>query len=190
VAPARRGTAREAGRAHVTITPVTDYPNAVQLWKRLPEERKLRAAEAFWADDEAIDQQFEALTLLARRLNARPKFIQGMPPEKRARHLANHPGMPEVLAARLLVAYHLSQQRDLLRTFLDAVGIAHEDGLITTDPEAPDADRLAAAAQAVDERFPAEDVSIYFVTLLTQDPDTWAGLKELPQTQRLTDGSL
>jgi hypothetical protein len=165
---------------------VTDYPNSAQLWKRLPEEKRLRAAEAFWNDEEAIEQHVEAMTLLARRLNARPKFIQSMPNEKKARHLANYPGMPDVLAARLLVAYHLTQQRDLLKGFLDAVGIPHEDGLITTDPEAPaDAERLAAAARDLDERFAHEDVSIYFGTLLTQDPDTWAGLRELPQTKRL-----
>jgi hypothetical protein len=165
---------------------VTDYPNSVQLWKRLPEEKRLRAAEAFWNDDEAIEQQVEAMTLLARRLNARPKFIQAMPNDKKARYLASYPGMPEVLASRLLVAYHLTLQRELLKAFLDGVGIPHEDGLITTDPEAPpDAERLATAARDLDERFPQDDVSIYLGTLLTQDPDTWAGLTELPQTKRL-----
>jgi hypothetical protein len=169
---------------------VTSHIDALQVWKRMPEAKRLQAADAFWADDDAIEQQVEAMTLLARRLNARPKFVHALARDKKARYLANYPGLPEVLAARLLVAYHLVHQRDMLRAFLDAVGIPHEDGLITTDPEgAPAADRIAAAAQALDERFAHEDVSIYFGTLLSQDPETWAGLAELPQARRLDESS-
>jgi hypothetical protein len=48
---------------------------------------------------------------------------------------------------------------------------------------------LTAAAAALDS-FPAEDVSLYFSTLLWQDPETWKGLQELPQVRsRLEDAS-
>jgi hypothetical protein len=85
--------------------------------------------------------------------------------------------MPEPLAARLLVSYHLAHQRPMLSAFLDALGIAHENGLITKDPEGPlAAERVAAAVQALDAQFPRDDVTVYLGTLLTQDPDTWAAL--------------
>jgi uncharacterized membrane protein YebE (DUF533 family) len=90
--------------------------------------------------------------------------------------------MPEVLAARLLVSYHLAHQRAMLRVFLDAVGIPHEDGLINAELEGPvTADRLAAGVQALEAACPAGDVSLYLATLLAQDPDTWGALAEFPQ---------
>ncbi len=39
----------------------------------------------------------------------------------------------EMIAARLLVAYHLTHQRPMMASFLDALGIAHEDGLIADE---------------------------------------------------------
>ena len=38
--------------------------------------------------------------------------------------------MSDLLAARLLIAYHLEHQRPMMGAFLDLLGIAHEDGLI------------------------------------------------------------
>ena len=47
----------------------------------------------------------------------------------------------DLLAARLLVAYHLQHQRPMMGAFLDELGIAHDDGLIKDEsPKAPDAD--------------------------------------------------
>ena len=160
-----------------------EQPVLSQLWKQLPEEEKLRAAEAFWREPEGIEQQVEAMALLAQRLKARPRYIQGLPVEKRARHLAHFPGMPDVLVARLLVSYHLAHQRPMMAAFLDGVGISHEEGLITQEEVAkPASETLAAAASDLVAKFPAEDVSLYFSTLVSQDPDIWGELAKMPQT--------
>ena len=47
----------------------------------MPEARRLQAAEAFWKEDDGVEQQVEAMALLARHLKARPKFVQGLPLE-------------------------------------------------------------------------------------------------------------
>ena len=154
-----------------------EQPALSQLWKQLPEEEKLRAAEAFWREPEGIEQQVEAMALLAQRLKARPRYIQGLPVEKRARHLAHFPGMPDVLVARLLVSYHLAHQRPMMAAFLDAIGLAHDNGLITEDPAEPiSAEKIAAGAKALAAAYPPDAVKLYFSTLLAQDPDTWKGL--------------
>lgn len=154
-----------------------EQPALSQLWKQLPEEEKLRAAEAFWREPEGIEQQAEAMALLAQRLKARPRYIQGLPVEKRARHLAHFPGMPDVLVARLLVSYHLAHQRPMMAAFLDAIGLAHDNGLITEDaPEPVSAEKIAAGAKALASAYPPDVVKLYFSTLLAQDPDTWKGL--------------
>ena len=154
-------------------------------WKQMPEAKRLQAAEAFWKERDGVEQQVEAMTLIARHLKARPKFVQGLPLEKKARYLVTFPQMPDALAARLLVSYHLAHQRPMLKGFLDALGIAHEDGLITADPEGPiSAERLTAAADALDRAFPPDDVTLYLATLLSQDPETWGALQAVPQTAR------
>ena len=138
---------------------MTDTQTPVQparLWKQMPEAKRLLAAEAFWQERDGVEQQIEAMTLIARQLKARPKFVQGLPLEKKARYLASFPQMPDALAARLLVSYHLAHQRPMLKAFLDALGIAHEDGVIAADPEGPvSAERLATGRRCARCRVPA-----------------------------------
>jgi hypothetical protein len=156
----------------------------VQLWKHLPPEKQTKAAEAFWAEREGVEQQVEAMALIARQHKFRLKFVQALPRPKKVRYLLALSPMPESLAARLLVSYHLAHQRELLAAFLDALGIEHDNGLISKDPEGPlAADRLKAAAASIENRFPADDVALYFATLLTQDPEIWAGLEQINQEQ-------
>lgn len=150
-----------------------------QLWKQMSEEQKLRAAEAFWREPDGIEQQVEAMALLAQKLKARPRYIQGLPIEKRAKHLAHFPGMPDLLAARMLVSYHMAHQRPMMAAFLDALAITHDNGLITEDPKGPvTAEQVKAGRAALSGSYPAEDVELYFATLLAQDPETWSALRE------------
>jgi len=143
----------------------------------MTEEQRLKAAEAFWTESDSADQQVEAMVLLAQKLKARPKFVASLTVDRKARHLAHLPGMPDVLAARLLVSYHLGHQRPLMATFLDAAGIAHDNGLISDELSGAVAeDKIAAGVAAIRAAYPAPDVHLYFQTLLLQDPDTWGGL--------------
>jgi hypothetical protein len=146
----------------------------------MSEEQHRQAAEAFWTDADGLEQQAEAMALLARQLKARPRFVQSLSTERKARYLAAYPGMPDLLAARLLVSYHLAHQRPLMAAFLDALGIPHEDGLIGDEVAGPiAAERLATAAKSLAGRFPPEDVTRYFATLVAQDPETWNHLEAL-----------
>jgi hypothetical protein len=160
--------------------------DASQIWKQMTPEKRTQAAEAFWAEEDGIEPQIEAMALIARQHNFRVKFVQALPRAKKVRYLATMPGMPEALAGRLLVSYHLAHQRAMLVAFLDALGLAHEDGIITTDPETPlPAERVRAAAAMLRDSYPAEDVQLYFATLLSQDPETWAALVSPSTSQGL-----
>ena len=97
----------------------------------------------------------------------------GLDEERKARHLATLANLPDALAARALIVYHLAEQRPMMGAFLDALGIAHENGVIQEDDVKPDAAKLAPAAAAIAQQFPAADVSLYLNTLLCQDPETW-----------------
>jgi hypothetical protein len=161
---------------------IPDIPRPSLLWKRLSSERKLLAADAFWQDENAAAEQAEAVVTIAQRIKFRTRSVQAMPRDKKSRYLVNLGGVSEVVAARLLVAYHLRHQRGMMTAFLDALGVAHEDGLIADEElQPPSADRLREAANAIGASHPAEDVALYLSTLVWQDPETWAGLSELPQ---------
>ncbi len=150
-----------------------------QLWKQLSPERKLRAAEAFWRDENASVGQAEALGTIAQGIKFRIKSVLSMPVEKKAKQLVALPAVSEMVAARLLVAYHLVHQRPMMGAFLDALGIAHEEGLISEeDIQPPDPVKLKAASKTLAASYPAEDVTLYLSTLTWQDPDTWGGLAE------------
>ena len=148
-----------------------------RIWREMTPDQRLAAAEALWADADSVPQQAEAVQAIARQLRFRPQSVLKLPPGKRAHHLASLRTVPESLASRALVVYHLAAQRPMLEAFLDGLGIAHEQGLIAEGAKAaPDAARLREAAAALLDRFPAADVRIYLHTLAVQDPATWGPL--------------
>jgi hypothetical protein len=161
---------------------VPDLPRPSQLWKQLLPERKLEAATAFWSDDNAEIEHAEAVVTIAQRIKFRAKSVFALPLEKKARQLAALPGVSEMVAARLLVAYHLDRQRPMMGSFLDALGIKHENGLIEDEEMGPPSpEKLREAAAAIATQYPREDVALYLTTLVWQDPETWGGLTEAPE---------
>jgi hypothetical protein len=151
-----------------------------KLWKRLSAERRQETALAFWVDSEDVAAQAEAVQALARHLKFRPQSVLALPREKQARYLTALPAVSDSLATRLLITYHLTHQRSMMAAFLDALGVAHEQGLITADEvKLPEAETCRTAGRDLLAAFPPDDVKIYFATLLVQDPDAWAPLEEL-----------
>lgn len=166
-----------------------DIPRPSQLWKQLDPEKKRLAAEAFWNDENAANEQAEAIGLIAQRIKFRLKSVITMPLEKKTHYVLSMPAVSEMLAARLLVTYHVAHQRAMMGAFLDALGIAHEDGIITEDEvNPPSSDALQKAAKAIGASYPAEDVSLYLSTLVWQDPDTWGPLADLPESKSVVSG--
>ena len=158
-----------------TLTPA-------RLWKRMSAEQRVRAASALWREEEAVGDQMQAVALISKQMKSRPKTVIGFDDERKARYLASVADVPDVLAARLLVIYHLAEQRAMMGAFLDALGIAHENGLIQDETVTPDPAKTVAAAAAIASQYPAEDVSLYLKTLLLQDPMTWAALQDVVES--------
>ena len=154
-----------------------------RMWKRLSAERRIKAAEVFWSDEQSTEQQIEAVAAIATHMKFRTKSVIGLPLDRKAKYLATLPGISDTVAARALVSYHLEHQRPMMGAFLDSLGIAHENGLINEENvTAPDAEKIKTAAAELAEKFPADDVGLYFSTLVSQDPETWKELVALPQT--------
>jgi hypothetical protein len=151
-----------------------------RLWKKMSADRRMAAAELFWADEQSTEQQVEAVAALAAHMKFRTKSVVALPLEKKAKYLATLPAVSDTVAARALVNYHLERQRPMMGAFLDSLGIVHENGLISEENAVkPDGAKLKAAASALVSKYPREDVSLYFSTLVSQDPDTWGALADL-----------
>lgn len=153
-----------------------------RLWKKMSADRRMTAAELFWTDEESTEQQVEAVAALAAHMKFRTKSVVSLPLDRKAKYLATLPSVSDTVAARALVNYHLERQRPMMGAFLDSLGIAHENGLISEENVTrPDGAKLKAAASELSGKFPSEDVSLYFGTLVSQDPDTWGGLADLAE---------
>ena len=155
-------------------------PGPGKLWKQISPDRRLEAVTAFWQDDDAIEQQAEALLAIASRLRFRTKTVRTLPLEKKVKYLTSMPALSDSVAGRVLVSYHLAHQRPMLGAFLDALGIEHDNGVLAAEElKAPEPEKLKEAVAKLRGEFPADAVDLYFQTLLVQDPETWGGLAEL-----------
>ena len=109
---------------------MSDEMRPARMWRNLPNDMRVVAATAFWTDDQAALEQAEGVALIARQIKFRPKSVLALPVEKKAKHLAAMGQVSDLLAARLLVSYHLQHQRPMMSRFLDVLGISHDNGLI------------------------------------------------------------
>jgi hypothetical protein len=161
------------------MSDVEQITRASQLWKLMTEGQRKQAAEAFWAEGEEGAEHAEVIGLLSRRLNFRVKSVLALPPDKKAKYTAGLAAVSDGVAGRLLVTFHLTHQRPMMSTFLDALGIPHDNGLIADDA-APtlDESKLPEAIEGLRAQYPVEDVDLYLHTLRLQDHKTWGGVGE------------
>jgi len=74
-------------------------------------DQRLKAARAFWLDEQATDDQIQAVLVIAQQKKFRPKFVLSLDTDRKAKHLSGLRTLPDPLAARALVIYHLAEQR-------------------------------------------------------------------------------
>jgi len=154
-----------------------------RVWQDMPLEKRVLAAEAFWQDEgsqEVEVQHMEAIAAIARRLKFRPKSVLALPVDRRSRQLAALSDVADGVATSALIAYHFQHQRPLMAAFLDALGIQHDNGLITAEGvDPPDRDRLAQAVAVVRSTHQPDDVALYLRTLAALDGETWSGVESV-----------
>ncbi|HLA76057.1 MAG TPA: hypothetical protein VJU18_00615 [Vicinamibacteria bacterium] len=153
---------------------------ATRLWKRLNREERTSAARHFFQEppQEVLGS---ALGAIVKARKIRPQVARTLPPEDQAKTLAAISDLGEPLAASLLVALHLGDRRPMLATFLDAVGLPHEDGLLKDDEDAsgPLAEESARkGVAALVAAYPRPWVELYMNVLFIQDPARWAVLEQ------------
>lgn len=155
-------------------------PNVVRLWRALSREARLEAARGFW-ERPTEEAAVAAAQEIVKILRVRPQAFHKVPLEQRVRAVAGLAAPPDTLAEALLISLHVDARRPLLVAFLDALGIAHEDGLIDEeeDFEAPRADAVRSALPALVASFPVDQIRVYWNALWLQDTERWNALAEV-----------
>jgi hypothetical protein len=112
---------------------------------------------------------------VAKALKFRPQAIKKLPMEQRAKRARALAQRSAGLAYELLGSWLVRERKELVTGFLDATGVAHEDGMIEdVEGARPDVAKLADALDALDARFPAEDVTLYLALCVEMWPESEA----------------
>ena len=149
-----------------------------KLWKALTADERAAAITAALADDENGWVKTTTRNAIAGALRFRPQTVGTWPRQKLISEAARLPLDDAQLLSAYLVDLHLGTRRPMMVTFLDAVGVAHEDGRIDTESSGPievPPERLHAAADALSQQYSPDEAVTYFLTLLLQDAETWGG---------------
>jgi hypothetical protein len=145
--------------------------------------------ERFFSIYEALAQRgFGPLdNEVAKLLKFRPQSIRKIPLDKRARLAKNwieqkHNGD---LCYEIFGTYLMRTKLELVTGFLDATGVAHEEGMIENiGQDSPDTAKIPGVVKELDAKFEADDVTLYLALCTEQ----WPAVPELETLWRERSG--
>jgi hypothetical protein len=154
------------------------------------EQFRLLSEPRFLAIYEALSEQgFGPLDgEVAKLLRFRPQAIKKVPIAKRAKLAKNWIEQKHnaELCYELFGTYLVRTRKELVTGFLDATGVPHEEGMLSDlEKKKPDPQKIAAAVEALDARFGADDVTLYLALCAEQ----WPGVPELDRLWRARSGA-
>ncbi len=121
------------------------------------------------------------LSAVAEARKLRPVFLERQPrPQRHAAMLATlaRPAL-ELVAGNLLRTWLLKKHKQMLCDFLDAFGIAHQEGVVDELPPAMDDAKVRAAVEALLAKYPPEAVSVYLHAFSQMNEVEWPALKSM-----------
>ncbi|MDB6022227.1 MAG: hypothetical protein JWQ04_2084 [Pedosphaera sp.] len=125
-----------------------------------------------------------ALSAVAEARKVRPVFLERQPRTQRhATMLAvlTRPSM-ELIAGNLIRQWLVKKQNPMLSQFLDALGIAHKEGVIDDLPPTIEDDKLKSAVDGLLASHPPETVAVYLIAFNDMNEANWPNLKTLLET--------
>jgi hypothetical protein len=124
-----------------------------------------------------------AIQGLANQRNLRGVFIERKPPAERFPWMqaAFARKISDSLATHVLQAWLLGANKEMLCDFLDSMEIKHaDDGTVDDLPATAPKEKIAAAAERLLEKYPAEKVAVYLHAFRDMDSAVqWPALDEL-----------
>ncbi|MBU6409880.1 MAG: hypothetical protein KGR98_05775 [Verrucomicrobia bacterium] len=124
------------------------------------------------------------LAAAAQALRVRPVYLERQP--RAQRHVAmiqilSRPAL-DASAAGLIRGWLVKKQQAMLMDFLNALEIAHKDGVADELPETMADDRLKPAIGTLLAKYPPEAVAVYLNAFNDMSGANWANLRLLLET--------
>lgn len=149
-----------------------------EYWNLMTQEERLQAVTDYVRDkDTSVN---DVVTLLAERLKMRPVFVKSQGETFWVKQLEktatsrNTPWNPMLFLRSWFFARHL----DVMKAFLDAVGVAHDNCQIQEQATAPTVDACGiGVAKLTEAGIDSRLARIYLLALVEQDPEFWKGLE-------------
>ncbi len=174
-----------------TAKPIKPYgPFFLLTMQPVVQQLEILSDERFLDIYEALSQNgFGPLDAeVAKALRFRPQAIRKLPMAQRARRARAIVGQQNnaELAYELLGGYLMAASKGLVTDFLDLTGVPHEEGMIEQiDANAPDLGKLHDAVKELDEKYDADNVTIYLALCAQQ----WSAVPELEALWRKRSGA-
>ena len=121
------------------------------------------------------------LSAVAEARKLRPVFLERQPkPQRHAAMLTTltRPAL-DMVTANLIRGWLLKKHKDMLSDYLNALGIAHQEGVVEDLPTAMDDAKLRAAVDALLAKYPPEIVAVYLHAFNEMNEKEWPNLTAL-----------
>jgi hypothetical protein len=129
---------------------------------------------------------------VAEAKKVRPLFLERKPRAERHREMVEALTKPRLdfVALNVLQTWLLKKQAPLLVDFLDALGIAHKNGMVDDLPATMADDKLKSAVDHVLAKYQREHVAVYLCAFNDLNEAKWPTLTEmLDKDERLQLGA-
>lgn len=142
---------------------------------------KLASEIVEWTFQEDKPTYKAALQGVATAKKVRPVFLQRQPRPQREAAMISAFGRPvlEPAAGALLRNWLTKGQTAMLKDFLDALGLEHEDGVLEDLPDGVPDDKLRGAIDTILEKHTQEHVAVYLNAFNSMNETSWSNLDEL-----------
>jgi hypothetical protein len=154
------------------------------LWRALEPAEREEALQTLADDKESRPHLVQFVSTLPRFRAFRPQAIKKLTDRELVSAIASSTQLSQDMIRSALISFHLPKRAGMLGAFMDSLSIPHEGGLITegTTIKLPPADKLSAAITKLSSNYPPREVTIYLLSLMAMDPETWSALKAVTPT--------
>jgi hypothetical protein len=120
-----------------------------------------------------------ALAAVAQARKVRPVFMERQPRTQRHAAMLSTLTRPalDAISGNLIRTWLLKKYQAMLADFLDALGIAHKEGVVEDLPAEMDEAKLRAAIETVLGKYPPEVVVVYLQAFNEMNEVQWPSLK-------------
>lgn len=149
-----------------------------ELFSFMSPELSARILEETFSANKEMYKATLAAIAQARKL--RPVFLERQPRSQRHVTMTEALARPGMAAAAdgLLRAWLLKSQTALLQDFLDALGVAHQDGVVEELPDGVEDAKLDGAVDTILAKHPKEIVILYLHAFHSMNDSAWKNLDE------------